>query len=90
MELKDYRELIDAIDREIVRLFLTRMDVVAEIARYKEARGLPVFQADREKEKLAAVTEGAPEGLKDSLRELYAFVMRLSREHQARLMEQEG
>lgn len=87
MELKDYREIIDDIDREMVRLFLTRMDVVAEIARYKEIHGLPILQADREQEKLTAVKEGVPEALKESVAALYALMLQLSRQHQAQLLE---
>ena len=36
MELKDYRNQIDRIDDEIVRLFQQRMDVAAQIAEYKK------------------------------------------------------
>ena len=35
MDLKDYREKIDAIDAELMRLFTERMDLATEIARYK-------------------------------------------------------
>ena len=33
MELSDYREKIDSIDKELVKLFAERMDTAAEIAR---------------------------------------------------------
>lgn len=35
MELSDYREKIDSIDKELVKLFAERMDTAAEIGRYK-------------------------------------------------------
>ena len=31
MELKDFREQIDAVDRELVRLFLQRMELAGQI-----------------------------------------------------------
>ena len=47
------REIINEVDREIAALFVKRMDAVKEVARYKEERGLPIFDATREKEVLA-------------------------------------
>ena len=43
MDLKDYRNQIDEIDDELVRLFAKRMEVSAQIADYKKANGLPIY-----------------------------------------------
>ena len=45
MELKDYREQIDQVDNELVRLFQKRMDLAEKIGAYKRENGLPVLQS---------------------------------------------
>ena len=57
MELKAYRNEIDRIDDEIVRLVQERMDVAAKIAEYKKEQGMAILQPAREREKLADVAE---------------------------------
>ena len=68
MELKDYRDQIDQIDDEIVRLFQQRMDVAAQIAAYKKEHDLPIMQASREREKLADLSGKTREELQSYLR----------------------
>ena len=55
-ELEAYRREIDAIDGELTRLFLRRMEVTGRVGAYKQAHGLPVLDAAREKmaEQIAA------------------------------------
>ena len=84
MELKDYRNQIDRIDDEIVRLFQQRMDVAAQIAEYKKEHDLPILQADREREKLADLSSKTREDLQSYLRVLYSLLFELSRTYQAR------
>ena len=84
MELKDYRDQIDQIDDEIVRLFQQRMDVAAQIAEYKKEHDLPILQAGREREKLADLSGKTREELQSYLRVLYSLLFELSRTYQAR------
>lgn len=84
MELKDYRNQIDRIDDEIVRLFQQRMDVAAQIAEYKKEHDLPILQAGREREKLADLSSKTREDLQSYLRVLYSLLFELSRTYQAR------
>ena len=42
MELKDLRNQIDDIDDELVRLFVKRMEVSAQVADYKKEHNLPI------------------------------------------------
>ena len=86
MNLTDYRTQIDCIDRQLVELFLRRMEICGEIADYKQKNGLPVLDAGREQEKLAAVCAGADPALQEALAELYRTIFRLSRDHQTRRM----
>jgi len=52
MDLQELRKKIDEVDDDLVRLFQQRMDVSAEIARYKKENNLPVHDPAREREKL--------------------------------------
>lgn len=46
-ELRELRQELDGIDRELVHLFEKRMGVALEVAQYKAAHGLPVLDASR-------------------------------------------
>lgn len=89
MELKAYREQIDYIDDEIVRLFRQRMDVAAQIAQYKQEKGLPILQPEREQEKLDTLCRAVEPTLRPDLRELYGLLFTLSRRHQAAVLHRE-
>lgn len=82
MELKDYRERIDEIDRELTRLFEARMGLSKEIAAYKKAHDLPVLQPEREREKLEHLSSQVEEELKEPLRRFYTTIFELSRANQ--------
>ena len=47
-KLKQAREQIEKIDKEIAALFCQRMDAVKKVALYKKEHGLPIFDAQRE------------------------------------------
>lgn len=51
-DLPTLRAEIDAIDRELVRLFEARMNVVLGVAAYKLANNLPILNAGREQQVL--------------------------------------
>ena len=84
MDLKYYRKEIDAIDDELVRLFVKRMDVAARIADYKKEQGLPIFVPAREREKLADVAGQAGEEMANYTRVLYSMLFELSRSYQSK------
>ncbi len=59
MDLKECREEINKIDDQMKALFLRRMEVVSEVAKYKIENNMPIFDANREasmKERLSADT----------------------------------
>ena len=86
MELKDYREKMDAIDDQLLPLFLQRMEVAAEIAAWKKDNGIPVLDAGRERAKLRELEEKTPEALRDYTDSLYQTIFELSRSSQTRLL----
>lgn len=86
MDLSDYRIKIDEIDEQLTRLFTQRMEVAADIARYKQENGLPVLDSSREKKKLLSVAESVPEQTRDYTLSLYSLLFELSRSYQTRLL----
>jgi chorismate mutase len=53
-ELRSFRNEINRIDAEMKELFVKRMETAKKIGLYKKERGLPVFDAEREKEVIRA------------------------------------
>ena len=86
-DLKECREKLDGIDREIVRLFEERMAVCGQVAEYKIETGKAVYDGEREKQKLAAVREmAAGDQNKEAVEELFTQLMTMSRRYQYSLL----
>ena len=49
MDIADWRNKIDEIDRKLVQLLCQRAQAVHEIGKLKAVAGLPVYEPDREK-----------------------------------------
>ena len=88
MELTEARKKIDEIDRALISLFRERMDVAAEIARYKKENGLPVLDRTREEQKLDDISAQLPESLAGYGRELYETIFSLSRAYQESVLKE--
>ena len=86
MDLQNYREQIDKIDNELLRLFIERMNVARQIAIYKKEHDLPALDASRETEKLATIDEKAGEEMQPYAHKLYELLLELSRSYQERLL----
>ena len=57
MDIKNIREQIDSVDRELVDLFVKRMALSAQVADYKKANHQPIHVPVREREILQSVAE---------------------------------
>ncbi len=90
MNLNELRLEIDKIDNELVSLFEQRMSVAAQIADYKQANNLPVFDPKREREKLHDIASKLPEELQEYGYALYSLIFELSRSSQTRIMNKSG
>ena len=88
-DLEEYRRRIDAIDAQLVQLFLRRMEVTWKVGEYKKANGLPVLDSGREKEVIAAKTAltGDP-ARKADVAALYESIMAISRRQQRKLVRE--
>lgn len=85
--LEQCRAAIDAIDRDLVRLFEERLLVSREVAQNKLAAGLPIYDAKREE----AVLQSRQALLQDKAqaekcRTFFRLLMELSKEEQAALL----
>ena len=61
MDQSDYRKEIDSIDKALTEAFIRRMKVCGELGLYKSAKGLPVYDPLREREKLQEQAAQSPE-----------------------------
>lgn len=86
MDLRDYREKIDRVDDQLIKLFAERMEIAAGIGAYKKEHGLPVLDPIRERKKLLEINEKAPENMKNYMTPLYSVIFEQSRSYQNRLM----
>ncbi|MBP5773622.1 MAG: chorismate mutase [Eubacterium sp.] len=82
-ELLKFREKIDKIDDEIVKLFLERIEVSKDVADYKIKTGKPVLDRERELSKLENLKKKAPEKFEAlGIAELFEQIMAMSRKYQ--------
>lgn len=90
-DLSEIRQDIDKIDREIVRLYETRMDLTTQVADYKIRSGKEVLDQTRELQKLKAVQDLAhSEFTRHGVRELFEHIMAMSRKKQYQLLTEYG
>ena len=84
MDLKDIRTQIDAIDAELVQLFVKRMGLSAQVADYKKANNMPIYVPAREREILQEVAAKAGPEMANYTRVLYSMLFELSRSYQSK------
>lgn len=83
MNLSELREQIDKVDSELIRLYEERIEIAEKIAKAKLEINKPVFDPEREKEKIQAVREKTvKEANKDGVEELFVFLMDKSKQQQ--------
>ena len=90
MSIEELREEIDAIDKELVALFVKRMGVSAQVAEYKRQNGRAVLDPSRERALLERVSELAGEELESQTRILYNLILSLSRSYQSHRLGADG
>lgn len=90
IDLSVSRKQIDEIDRQMVELFEKRMEVAEKVAMYKLETGKPVFDKEREEEKLqklSSLSHGEFNGR--AVTELFSQIMSISRKYQYSLLPSE-
>lgn len=88
VDLQESRNQIDEIDGQIVDLFEKRMLVASNVADYKMATGKPVFDRDRENDKIEKLVDMTADGFnKKCVAELFTQIMAMSRKLQYKKLE---
>ena len=91
MDLLECRNKLDVIDKQIVKLFEERMDICGKGAETKIASGKAVYDAEREKQKLDAVSAMADSEFNQvAVRELFSQMMSISRKYQYSILAEHG
>ena len=85
MELSEIRAKIDAVDDQLLALFLERMELSEAVAAYKNEHKLPILNKAREREILAKVTQKAGDKERYAYH-LYSTLFELARSRQAELI----
>lgn len=83
MDLNEIRTKIDGIDEQMVKLFSERMNLAAEVAKYKKENNLPILNRKREREIISQVTSSVDENLAIYAKILYNTMFDVSRSYQA-------
>ena len=86
-KLDELRQQIDAIDDQLVALFLKRMDVVRQIADAKADACIAVKDSGREDAIVSRLTKDAPDKMKPYICDLYKTVFSTSKSFQSTLMK---
>lgn len=85
--LKQAREEINRVDKELAELFVQRMRAVEQVAEYKKLHAMPILDASREQQILS---QGASRLEDETMREYYVnfqqALMDISRSYQQRLL----
>ncbi len=91
LDLLEIRGQLDSIDREIVELFEKRMRLSGEVAEFKIETGKPVYDKERETQKIDSVTGMVEDAfMKQAVSELFTQMMTISRHYQYKLMAEHG
>lgn len=91
MDLLEIRNQLDEIDSQMIELFERRMQLCGDVARFKIETGKPVFDREREKQKIQSVrgmAHGEFNG--QAAEEIFTQLMTISRRYQYQILEQNG
>lgn len=87
MDLSEIRIQIDKVDQQIVELFQRRMELGEEVAKSKRNTGKPIYDKEREDQKIAKLIEYADNDFnKKAIAELFLQLMSISRRYQYSLI----
>ena len=86
-DLSITRKEIDEVDKQIVELLEKRMDLALEVAKYKSSTGKPIYDRDRELEKLEKLSDMTSSDFNaKGVQELFSQIMSVSRRYQYRII----
>lgn len=83
------REEIETLDQSLVTLFLQRMDLVSEIADYKQANGMDVLDSKREEFLKDLILKNVDPRYVHYAKPFYEMILDLSKLYQEERMKEE-
>jgi chorismate mutase/prephenate dehydratase len=86
MDIKQLREQIDGVDKQMIELYRQRMEISEGIAAYKQSVGKAIYDPERERKKLVEVAGQVPENLRTGALMLFSTLFELSSTHQMQVM----
>lgn len=81
-DLKECREKLNEIDPKIRELFIERMMIVKEVALYKKASHMPIFDPQREEEMKERLTKEVDDELRTYYLSFLESILKISKEYQ--------
>jgi chorismate mutase/prephenate dehydratase len=81
-DINDIRKEINAIDDDLLRLFVRRLEIVRDVAASKKERGAPVFDPEREREILSRVAGNVGPDLENEACLFFSTMFSISRGRQ--------
>ena len=89
-DLNKFREEINSVDAQILKLLLKRLEISKQIANYKKNNNMKIFQPQREKELLESKIGALPIELSKhsiNFEQIFQEIMKLSKEIQKEEIE---
>ena len=83
LDLREIRGKLDDIDSQLIELFSRRMNLVKDVAAYKQEKNLPILDTGREREIINRVSLAAGDDLARYAKLLYQTLFSVSRAYQA-------
>lgn len=89
-KLEEARERINAIDEQVIKLFIQRMAAVKDVVLYKKQHQLPIFDAAREEEIIQKnITLLNCKELEKYYDELFKSYLKVSKDYQKNILDEE-
>ncbi len=89
MSIDNYRQKIDKIDEQLVKLFGERMDIIREVAEFKLSSGTPLYDGERERQLIGRAAERSNEDIELYTRVLFSTLTNVSRAYQSRVLNKD-
>lgn len=83
MNLEEARKEINAINDQMLELFIRRLELSEKIGEDKRKRGIPILDENREKEILEKM-KGKSENFSKEVEEFFQFLFKISKKRQTK------
>ena len=84
MDIKDIRNEIDQVDKEILELLNKRFKLASDVIEFKKLNNLPIENKQREEEIIKMIGESVDVEINDEVIEIYKEIMKQSKVYQSK------